>query len=157
MKIFEKGKLAINDLNAIVFETVPDEIHVEFKRKVRIGTGNFQNLREFWRLLFTKRYGFAFFSHKVLRWFGPFLLLAALAANVVLAGSSVFYLVIAAFHLAVYFIPVFDYLLKKAGVNLALLRLGTHFLAMNAALFVGFFRSMRHIRSGAWDRTSRSG
>ncbi len=85
MSIFEKGKLAINDVHAIVFENLPDELKVEFRRKVRIGTGNFQNLRKFWRLIFTSRYGFAFLSHKVVRWFGPFFLLIALAANIYLA------------------------------------------------------------------------
>jgi cellulose synthase/poly-beta-1,6-N-acetylglucosamine synthase-like glycosyltransferase len=155
MKIFEKGKLAINDTRSVVFEAVPDQIATEFRRKARIGTGNFQNLRTFWRLLFTARYGFAFLSHKVIRWFGPFLLLAALAVNICLAFHSTFYLVILVFHLAVYFLPVLDFLLKKAGVHIHSLRLATHFFSMNAALFLGFFRSMGRVRSGVWERTAR--
>ncbi|HPM92167.1 MAG TPA: glycosyltransferase, partial [Bacteroidales bacterium] len=108
MTIFEKGKLAVNDLNSIVFENIPDELKVEFRRKVRIGTGNFQNLRRFWRLAFTMRYGFAFISHKIIRWFGPFLLLAALVANIYLAVFSRVYLFILAGHLLVYLLPFFD-------------------------------------------------
>jgi cellulose synthase/poly-beta-1,6-N-acetylglucosamine synthase-like glycosyltransferase len=155
MSIFEKGKLAINDTRAVVFESIPDELKVEFRRKVRIGTGNFQNLRKFWRLLFTCRYGFAFLSHKVIRWFGPFLLLAALIANIFLAWHNEVYWVILVFHLAVYLIPFLDLLLKSIHVHFGPFRLVTHFFSMNAALFIGFFRSLRNVRSGIWERTER--
>jgi len=155
MKIFEKGKLAINDLQAKVFEDVPDELKVEFRRKVRIGTGNFQNLREFWRLIFTARYGFAFLSHKVIRWFGPFFLLLALAANIYLAFGHLLYQIILAGHILIYLIPMADWLMKRAGVYFAPFRLATHFFSMNAALLIGFFRSLRQVRSGVWERTAR--
>ena len=156
MKVFEKGKLAINDIQSVVFETVPDQISTEFRRKTRIGTGNFQNLRAFWHLIFTKRYGFAFMSHKVIRWFGPFLLILALLMNVLLALDSLFYLVLLLLHLSVYALPLLDYLLKKMSIHIHPLRLATHFFSMNAALFLGFFRSMGKVRSGVWERTARS-
>jgi glycosyltransferase involved in cell wall biosynthesis len=155
MKIFEKGKLAINDVNAIVYENLPDELKVEFRRKVRIGTGNFQNLREFWQLIFTLRYGFAFLSHKVVRWFGPFFLLAALAANIWLAFGSKIYFGILLCHLLGYLIPLFDWCLKRLNIYIGPFRLATHFFSMNAALFIGFFRSLGKVRSGAWARTER--
>jgi hypothetical protein len=155
MRIFEKRKLAINDVQAIVFENIPDELKVEFRRKVRIGTGNFQNLGKFWRLIFTARYGFAFLSHKVIRWFGPFFLLIALAANIYLSCHDEVYKWILACHLAVYVIPLADLLLKKIRINFAPFRLITHFFSMNAALFIGFFRSLGRVHSGTWERTAR--
>jgi cellulose synthase/poly-beta-1,6-N-acetylglucosamine synthase-like glycosyltransferase len=155
MRIFEKGKLAINDISAVVFENLPDELKVEFRRKVRIGTGNFQNLRKFWRLIFTSRYGFAFISHKVARWFGPFFLLAALAANISLAFGNRFYFWILLCQLAVYLIPLFDWILKQLNIYIGPFRLATHFFSMNAALFIGFFRSLGKVRSGVWERTVR--
>jgi glycosyltransferase involved in cell wall biosynthesis len=155
MRIFEKGKLAINDIRAIVFENVPDELKVEFRRKVRIGTGNFQNLRQFWRLIFTSRYGFAFLSHKVIRWFGPFFLLIALGTNIYLAFGSAFYFWMLLCQLSVYFIPLLDWVLKKLNIYIGPFRLATHFFSMNAALFIGFFRSLGRVRSGVWERTER--
>lgn len=155
MRIFEKRKLAVNDIQSIVFESIPDELKVEFRRKVRIGTGNFQNLRKFWRLIFTARYGFAFLSHKVIRWFGPFFLLIALAANILLALNNEIYAGILLIHLFFYLIPVFDYILKKMKVHFGPFRLVTHFISMNAALFIGFFRSLRNVSSGIWERTER--
>jgi cellulose synthase/poly-beta-1,6-N-acetylglucosamine synthase-like glycosyltransferase len=155
MRIFEKRKLAINDIRAIVFENIPDELKIEFRRKVRIGTGNFQNLRKFWKLIFTARYGFAFLSHKVIRWFGPFLLLLALVSNILLAFGSRFYLVLLILHLAVYLTPLIDWELKKLSINFGPFRMATHFFSMNAALFLGFFRSIRRVHSGVWERTER--
>ena len=155
MRIFEKGKLAINDIQSIVYESLPDELKVEFKRKVRIGTGNFQNLRQFWRLIFTARYGFAFLSHKVIRWFGPFFLIIAYASNLLLAFKDPCYLILLIGHTLFYCVPFFDFLLKKAKVNFGLFRLVTHFISMNAALFLGFFRSLRSVPSGIWERTDR--
>lgn len=155
MIIFEKGKLAINDINSIVFEDLPDELKTEFKRKVRIGTGNFQNLRRFSGLIFTRRYGFSFLSHKVVRWFGPFFLIIALATNIFLALHEKLYFWLLIAHLALYLIPLIDFLLKKMRIHIGPFRLATHFFSMNAALFIGFFRSLRKIRSGAWERTER--
>jgi glycosyltransferase involved in cell wall biosynthesis len=155
MTIFEKGKMAINDVKSVVFENLPDELKVEFRRKVRIGTGNFQNLRRFWKLIFTLRYGFAFVSHKVLRWFGPFFLLTAFFSNIYLAFGSRFYLYMMIAQVFVYFIPFADLLLKRMKIHVSPFRLATHFFSMNAALFLGFFRSLGRVRSGAWERTER--
>lgn len=155
MTIFEKGKQAINDVKSMVFEDLPAELKVEFRRKVRIGTGNFQNLRRFRGLIMTSRYGFAFLSHKVIRWFGPFFMLIALAANILLAVNSMIYLWILAAQLLIYLIPLIDWILKKIGINISQFRLATHFFSMNAALFIGFFRSLGKVRSGVWERTAR--
>jgi cellulose synthase/poly-beta-1,6-N-acetylglucosamine synthase-like glycosyltransferase len=155
MKIFEKGKLAINDVRALVFEELPEELKVEFRRKIRIGTGDFQNLRAFWRLIFSRQYGFPFLSHKVIRWFGPFFLLAAFFTNLLLAFYNPLYPFLMAAQVVFYFVPLFDWLFKRAGVHLSLLRLVTHFISMNIALFIGFFKSLGTVRSGVWERTSR--
>lgn len=155
MRIFEKGRLAINNLNAKVFEDLPDKIGIEFKRKVRIGTGNWQNLRVFRKLLFHRRYGFAFWSHKVLRWVGPFLMLIIFFTNLVLAFLSEFYLVLFLLQCLFYLVPLFDVIFKSVRINIYPLRLITHFLAMNTALLVGFFRSLKEVHSGVWERTER--
>jgi hypothetical protein len=155
MKVFEKGKFAVNEINARVYEDLPDKLSVEFKRKVRIGTGNWQNLRAFRRLLFSKRYGFAFWSHKVIRWIGPFLMITALISNLYLLTRSDFYYLTLAFQFLLMLVPVADHLLKSVNLHLKPFRLVTHFYFMNIALLVGCFRSMGTIRSGVWERTSR--
>jgi cellulose synthase/poly-beta-1,6-N-acetylglucosamine synthase-like glycosyltransferase len=155
MKIFEKRKLAINDTEAKVYEDLPDNLRVEFRRKIRIGTGNFQNLRAFWKLLFTQRYGFAFWSHKVIRWFGPFIMIITMVVNIFLALNNELYLLILVVQVLAYLLPLLDFILKKMNIHLKPLRLITHFYSMNAALFIGFFKSLGPVRSGVWERTHR--
>ncbi len=156
MKIFEKRKLAINDLDSKVFEDVSNNITDELRRKVRIATGNFQNLKTFSFLLFRKHIGFCFFSHKVLRWFGPFLIILAFISNVILAFMHPYYCYILIGQLLVSLLPLADRILKSSGVHNKYLRLITHFYAMNLALFLGFFRFLKPVKSGVWDRTKRN-
>jgi len=156
MKVFEKRKKAINDLDARVFEDVSNVLKDEFRRKVRIATGNWQNLRTFSPLLLRKNIGFCFLSHKVLRWKGPFFILIALILNALLAVHSSFYLLLLAFQVGLLLLPLLDFILKKLNIHIKILRLVTHFYAMNLALFIGFFKSWKTIKSGAWDRTPRN-
>jgi cellulose synthase/poly-beta-1,6-N-acetylglucosamine synthase-like glycosyltransferase len=155
MKIFEKGKLAVNEINARVYEDLPDKLSVEFRRKVRIGTGNWQNLRTFRKLLFSSRYGFAFWSHKVIRWIGPFLMIIALVTNLFLVFRNDLYFIPLAFQVLLMLIPFLDAILKRIRIHVRPFRLVTHFYFMNIALLVGCFRSMGTVSSGVWERTSR--
>lgn len=156
MMIFEKRKKAINDLDAHVFEDVSNVLKDEFRRKVRIATGNWQNLRTFSNLLWRKHVGFCFWSHKVLRWKGPFFIIAALITNAFLAVHSKYYLALLAFQIMLLLLPLLDFLLKTVNIHIKPLRMVTHFYAMNLALFIGFFRSWTKISSGTWDRTPRN-
>ena len=87
MRVFERGYGAVNQLGAVCTETVGSSLDGEFRRKRRIGTGNFQNLKRFrglWGRFWTP-VGFALFSHKILRWLVPVFLLVALIASAILA------------------------------------------------------------------------
>jgi len=90
MRVLEQRKMAINDLNAKVFEDVSNNMQEEFRRKIRISTGNYQNLKRFWKLLFPpfKPTAFCFYSHKVLRWIGPILIIAIYASNLLLINTA---------------------------------------------------------------------
>jgi cellulose synthase/poly-beta-1,6-N-acetylglucosamine synthase-like glycosyltransferase len=156
MKIFEKGKKAVNNLQAIVYEDVSNDLQVEMVRKIRIATGNFQNLKWFGHLLWPPFNGvaFTFMSHKVLRWLGPFFILFSVWASLALIEIPLygfaFYLQVAGL-----LIPFFDYLLRKINIHLRIVRFITHFYSMNLALFIGFFRFTRGVKSGVWKVTKR--
>lgn len=162
MKAFEKGGKAINEPKAICHEDVSSSIAEEFRRKTRISTGNFTNLATFWRLLLPKHgaLAFAFFSHKVLRWLGPFFMLTALAANICLAflwGGNLFYQILFILQIVGFLgVPLLDYLTKKIGVHSPLLRYITYFIAMNLALLKGFFNYLKGVRNNVWQPTKRN-
>lgn len=157
MKIFEKGKKAVNNLNAKVFEDVSNDLKIEMIRKIRIATGNFQNLKWFGHLLWPLNNGiaFTFLSHKVLRWLGPFFLLIAFISSLLLNHLPIYQLALV-FQVIGFLIPFIDFLLRKINVHNKLLRFITHFYSMNLALFIGFFRFTRGVKSGVWKVTKRN-
>jgi hypothetical protein len=97
---------------------------------------------------------FTFFSHKVLRWLCPFLLLGAFIANAALCRSP-FYAVLMALQVAFYVAAWVGGHVSKSMPLSAVFRLAHMFVGMNAALFVGFFRWLRGSQGGAWSRTQR--
>jgi cellulose synthase/poly-beta-1,6-N-acetylglucosamine synthase-like glycosyltransferase len=157
MNILKNGKKAINNLNAIVYEDVSNNIKEEFRRKVRISAGNFQNLIKFFPLLFSKRKGLSyyFFSHKVIRWFGPLLIIISLITNFLLYNILLYKITIFFFLLS-FAIPLIDLILKTFKINISIFRYFTHFYTMNIALIFGFIKYLFGIRTGIWQPTGRN-
>jgi cellulose synthase/poly-beta-1,6-N-acetylglucosamine synthase-like glycosyltransferase len=157
MKILEQNKKTINNPEAKVFEDVSNNIKDEFYRKIRIATGNFQNLQHFKHLLWPVWEGksFAFLSHKVLRWLGPFFLILIMLSLSILAFQNTFYLILAIGLLFILTLPIYDILLKKIKIHNVILRFATHFFTMNLALLIGFFRNLKGVRTNVWKPTKR--
>ena len=160
MAVLRDGYQAINELAAVCYEDVSDHLPEEFRRKARISAGNFQNLREFRALLWPLWRGVAFvwWSHKVLRWLTPQLLLVLLAATVALVagGAGWFFQLALAGQLALPLVVVLDEALRRAGRHSRVLRFVTHFYSMNAALLVGYWRYLRGIKTTVWQPTRRN-
>jgi len=157
MNILQNGHGAINDLQAIVYEDVSNQLSEEFRRKKRISMGNFINLFHFRKLLlkpFTKL-GFIFISHKVIRWFGPILLLLIFLANYSLILDSIFYKTTFFAQLILFIFPFIDLLLRKIGIHIIILRFITHFYSMNLALLIGMIDYLTANKKGVWEPTKR--
>ncbi len=157
MKVLEQNKKTVNNLDATVFEDVSNNLRDEFHRKIRIATGNFQNLYHFKHLLWPiwKGKAFAFFSHKALRWLGPFFLIFIIICLSILAFQNTFYLILAIGAFFILTLPVYDILLKKLKIHNVLLRFATHFFTMNLALLIGFFRNLKGVKTNVWKPTKR--
>jgi cellulose synthase/poly-beta-1,6-N-acetylglucosamine synthase-like glycosyltransferase len=157
MTVLESGFKAVNNPLARVYEDVSNDLTIEFRRKIRIATGNFQNLSRFKKLLSPSRpaLAFCFLSHKVIRWLGPVFLGAALLSLVYLGFCSVFYLVMLLAYLMVLLVPVLDYLLKRLNLHFKIFRFITHFLGMNLALSIGMVRYLKGVKTNVWQPTKR--
>lgn len=157
MGVIGKGYESILDLEAVTYEEVPNQISEEYRRKVRIATGNFQNLwyfKRIWLNLFSGA-GFAFFSHKVIRWSGPFILGGLLILNLFLYPLSLLYRISLWTQLILLIIPIIDFYLVKIGIHIVFLRFVSHFYSMNVALFNGFLNYIRGRRAHVWKPTNR--
>jgi cellulose synthase/poly-beta-1,6-N-acetylglucosamine synthase-like glycosyltransferase len=157
MHVLSSGGKAINELDAICYEDVSNIIYEEFRRKIRISIGNFQNLSSFKKLLWPpyKGIGFSFLSHKVLRWFTPVFIIFALVSSIFLMNKSVFYQFLFFTQCLLMFCPVIDTLLKKINFHNSILRFITHFYLMNLTLLAGLFLYLRGPSSNIWQPTKR--
>jgi len=158
MHVLKEGKCAIQELEAVCYEDISNLIKEEFRRKIRISIGNFQNLSFFWKLAFPifSGLGFSFISHKILRWHTPIFLIGILFVNFILASKSDFFAIVLLVQLFSFFIPLFDYLLKKIHIHIVLLRFITHFYSMNLALLIGLFKFIKGVDSNIWQPTKRN-
>jgi len=159
MQVLVQGYKAINNPQAIVTEDVSNNLKHEFKRKIRIATGDFQN---FWHFLpFTlknlfKPVGFCFVSHKILRWFTPILLIFAFLDLSLLSYfgyQAYFYFWLMG--LAIIFLVLVERILSAVNIHIKYLRLWTHFFYMNMALLIGFVRFIKGVKNSVWTPTPR--
>jgi cellulose synthase/poly-beta-1,6-N-acetylglucosamine synthase-like glycosyltransferase len=141
---------------AIAAEETAPKIASEFKRRVRIGTGVFQSLERLYPLLNPLRgwIAFTFISHKLLRWIGPFLLVGMLASNALLLERP-FYSATMWVQFSFYIMALIGFVLPVSALP-KVARLPTLFVAVNAALLVGFFRWLLGQGSAIWTPTQRS-
>ena len=158
MHVLEKDYKAIFEPNAICLEDVSDKISEEFRRKVRISAGNFQNLYAYKHLLLKPNIGliFSFVSHKILRWITPVFILLSILISYYLGQTIELYRQLFILQL-ILFVPLpLDFIIKKVGVNISLLRYITHFYSMNLALFIGMFKYLLGIKTNIWKPTERN-
>ena len=157
MLVLQKGFKSINEPNAIVFEDVSNDLNDEFRRKIRISSGNFQNLFHYKHLLFDFSWiAFSFFSHKVLRWLTPFFILSIISILPFIIENHSFYFYFLVGILFCFSLVTIDFLLKSLKVNIKVLRFLTHFTLMNVALFIGFLNYLKGVKSSIWEPTRRN-
>jgi cellulose synthase/poly-beta-1,6-N-acetylglucosamine synthase-like glycosyltransferase len=153
MGVIDHGGKVLFETEALCFEDLPSQSSEEFKRKVRISIGNYQNLSSYKHLLWPpwKAVAFAFFSHKVLRWITPFLLFIIYGCTLYLALHSRLFLGLAVLQLFFFMLPLFINILNPVKPLLFV----AHFYNMNYALLKGFITYVKGVRSSVWEPTKR--
>jgi poly-beta-1,6-N-acetyl-D-glucosamine synthase len=154
MRVREQGVRMIYDTEAVATEELPQSVGHEMTRRIRIGAGDFQALFLCWRSLLPWRgfYSIAFWSHKVLRWFAPFLMIAALVSNIALLPQPVFAVTLA-LQLVFYGLALLGAIIH--GRKIVLFSAPFYFVTINLALLFGFFRFVTGTQQAAWKRTVR--
>lgn len=155
--ISKKGKVLFEP-EAICYEDVNDAPLIEFKRKIRISLGNFRNLNYYKHLLFpmTKGFGFAFFSHKVLRWFTPFAIILSFVFALILIVYCPFFKWISLAYMLLIILPVLTILLEKIRLKIPFINTLGHFILMNFALLLGYFKYISASHESAWEPPKRN-
>jgi len=157
MDVMLRGKPVLFEPKARVYEDVSVHSTEEYKRKVRISIGNWQNLKAFWKpaLLEFWPVGFVFLSHKVLRWLTPFFLLILLPTSTLLAKSGIFFGLFAGFYMLFIGLGLFGILFSQSN-RAGWLKYPGHFIHMNLALLEGFSIFIKGVESNVWEPTKRN-
>lgn len=157
MKVKQQGYDVTYDPEAVAREKAAGSVGDEYRRRVRIGAGNWQALTRCASLLLPWKgfSSFAFWSHKVFRWFAPFLLGMALVANLFLLDWLPGQIALA-LQLIFYGAAAGGYLLQKYDLPAGPLRLPAYFVTLNVALAIGLLRGAAGLQGAAWGRTART-
>ncbi len=157
-RVLKAGKTAIYEPQAIGSEETSLETYGEFHRKVRISQANFNLLPRYLPLLNPLRglVAYGFFSHKLLRWFAPLLMIMVLVANVLLLTESPFYDAAFALQVLLYVFAGLGYIQNGKIRKSKLLLIPFYFVSMNLALLIGLLRALFRNEGGMWKRIERS-
>ncbi|MGV1098215.1 glycosyltransferase family 2 protein [Thiovibrio sp. JS02] len=155
MQAAASGLRIVYEKEAVAVEEVIPSAANEFKRKARIVAGGYQYLANFLKSGRSFKAGmwFAFFSHKILRWLAPFLLIMLFASNLFLLDSSLYALLLVG-QLFFYLLAALGFLKKELRTN-HLVYLPYYFCVVNLAAFRGFFRFLSLRQQTLWEKVER--
>ena len=143
--------------DAIAYENTGKDLQAEYKRKVRFSATNFQTLVFFKSLLVNKNkfLSYAFFSHKVTRWFLPILLFKVLVLSLVLSYSGWVALVFLLLQLFFYLLALIGFILSHIKIRIQIFSLPYFFVVSNLAVVEGFIKFLKKKHSVIWQSTER--
>lgn len=143
--------------DAVAYENTGKNLQAEYKRKVRFSATNFQTLVFFKSLLLNKNkfLSYAFFSHKVTRWFLPMLLLVVLILSTSLSFSNQIYFGFLLTQLFFYLLALIGFVLSHIKVRIQIFSLPYFFVVSNFAVVEGFIKFLKRKHSVIWQSTER--
>jgi biofilm PGA synthesis N-glycosyltransferase PgaC len=156
MKIVESGFKSLYVEDAIVYENVAPTVKDEFKRHIRDATGHYISIFHLLKLIniFLGLRSIIFWSHRLIRWSVPFLLIFLLISNISLLSNKI-YLLLFYIQILFYLLAIFGtFILKNKKVTL-LFFIPYYFCNLNLALLLGFFNSIFVKQKGIWESTPR--
>ena len=158
LKILEKGYRIVFEPEAIAFEETTEDAAEEFNMRVRVVTRGMRGLWYMRKLFNPLRFGFVafqLFSHKVLRWVVPVLLVVLFISNAWLVGSSRFYDVFFALQVAFYCAASLGFVAQRLHVGFRLLTIPLYFVTVNMAAVVAVYRLWKGYTAVTWETVRR--
>ena len=154
--VISQGYAMTFEPHAVAHERTATSTRAELARKIRIAEMAYNSIPFIWPLLLPQRGRVAWmlWSHKLIRWAVPFLLLAMLGSALVLWPIS-FYRIVLLLQAGVYAAALIGYWLEERRRLPVWLSLPYYFAGANLALLLGFWRSLAHPSGGTWERTGR--
>jgi cellulose synthase/poly-beta-1,6-N-acetylglucosamine synthase-like glycosyltransferase len=147
------GYKVIEDPEAVATEFSTDTVKGEFTRRARLAVGSFRALRRMELGSLRGFTGFAFVSHKLLRWFLPFLLVAMLVSNMFLLGTPLYRAAFAA-QIVFYCWGLLGFMFHEQMKKVRFALLAYFLLTVHVAFLVGFWRCLFGEQKTTWERAN---
>jgi cellulose synthase/poly-beta-1,6-N-acetylglucosamine synthase-like glycosyltransferase len=154
INIFRKGMRSVFAPEAVCSEQTNRSAEQELQMRVRVISQTFTDL---WRnrdMLNPFKSGFfavELFSHKVLRYAVPFMLLILLVLSILLSPTSAFYAAALALQSAFYISALAGWMVERTGRPISLLAMPLYFMLANVASVVAFYKFMRGETYARWE------
>ncbi|MFK8053053.1 MAG: glycosyltransferase family 2 protein [Woeseiaceae bacterium] len=158
LQVVKAGFRCVYEPTAISYEEAAEDFHKEYRRKVRIVNRAWNAMLSLKEMLNPFRFGWfsaKLWSHKVLRWWVPAMMVGALVTNCFLLDRSHIYWVTLIGQLSFYTLAFVGYL-KRGDEQPVWLRIPYYFCLVNFAAAVGIFEAMTGKKYKIWT-TARLG
>ncbi|MBI3652048.1 MAG: glycosyltransferase family 2 protein [Acidobacteria bacterium] len=142
-EIYKQGLRTIYDPQAISSEDTNQRGREEFRMRVRIIEQTMSALYRYRALLNPVRHGmyaFQMWSHKVMRYVVPFLLIAAFDANALLVSAGAFFQYLFIGQMLFYGAALVGWLAERLDIRLGKLAIPYYFVLANAASLIAFLK-----------------
>ena len=152
--LYREGLRSVFEPSAVCYEQTNRHARDEMRMRVRVISQTFSDL---WRnrdMMNPFRSGFfaiQLFSHKLLRYAVPLLLVGLLASSVLLDPFSPFYATAMILQAGFYGMAIFAWLLERTGKRLTLLAMPLYFVLANLASVIAFYKFIRGERYARWE------
>jgi len=150
MLIVSQGYKIKYEPNAYSYEFSGETLSVEYRRKVRIAAGNFNNLKHLKKFMGFKLVSFMFISHKLLRWVSPFIFIF-LSCLLLIRESPVnkFGFIILSLS---YLLAMLGYIYQNTLFGkMKVVSIVTHFYLTVLAQLQGLIKFLTGIQKATWD------
>jgi len=147
------GYRVLYEPEAVATDFSASTVAGEFTRRVRIATGSFRALPRLAAIRLGPMTAFAFFSHKVLRWILPLLLIGVLVTSVILWRDP-FYRAILFAQGLFYGWAALGFLFRRHVQNVRYALIGYYLVAIHLAYLVGFVRYISGRTETTWQRVN---
>ncbi|MFC1725421.1 glycosyltransferase family 2 protein [candidate division KSB1 bacterium] len=156
MNVLKKGFKFIYSKNAAASEYSSPRISDEFIRKIRIAFHNFNGLSYIIGLLnpFKGLVSFQLWSHKVLRWFLPFIFILNFLVSFILLQDLIYKIVFFSYT-GFMILGILGLIFEKSGKYFLVFSLPYYLITVNLALVIGYFRYIFKLDKNVWKRVER--
>lgn len=153
-KMAEQGLRTVYEPEAVCREETNQRHDNELRMRVRIIAQTFTDLWRHRSMLNPFRsglYGVQLLSHKVMRYFVPFFLIAMFASSSVLARDSFAYGIVFLAQAVGYLVGSLSWLLENIGLRSRILALPHYFVLANVASVIAMFQFLRGEKYARWE------